>query len=173
MVRYSTKIALALAGLFIALTGCRKGGNFPDTPALEWRSHELKKDQQSGRNSIDLTVFFTDGDGDVGYTQKELAGMDSCDIKYNLLINYFEKVDGRFEEIQPTDPCLPFHNLVPDIRQEGQNPTLEGTITTTFSYLGLPRNSGIDSVKFEIQLIDRSGKESNVITSPAIYVSPL
>lgn len=165
-------VFLCLALLALA-TACRKGEKFPDEPHLEWRSYELKDGGQTGRSSIILTLFFTDGDGDIGFTQEELANMDSCDVDYNLLINYFEKVNGAFKQIDPVDPCLPFHNLIPDIRQEGQNPTLEGTLSTTFSYLGLPRNPNVDSAKFEFQLIDRSGKKSNIVSSPAIYVDPL
>ena len=51
----------------------------------------------------------------------------------------------------------------------GQNKTLEGEITTPFDYANYPQNN-TDSIRFELQLIDRSGKSSPRIMSPSIGV---
>lgn len=159
--------------------GCRPDDRFEEVPYLEWRNAELRfvGDSADNRRVMDLTVYFTDGDGDIG---KEGLEQDSiCDLKnydqfldrFDLFIYYYEKVGGEFREIAPLDSCFPYHNILPDITPEGQNKTLEGDITTPFDFANFPINR-TDSVRFEIVLEDRSGNRSNRIVSPSIGLDP-
>ncbi len=156
--------------LFVVLLtvsmACRKSGSFSDTPFLEYRSHAFENESGTNRKTYTLTVYFTDGDGDIGLLDN--TPLDSCNENaYNFLIRYFEQVGGVYEEVLPVDSCLPFHNIIPNITPEGQNKTLEGDIIAAFPYSGLPQNS-TDSIKFEFVLIDRAGNRSPAISSGAI-----
>lgn len=162
-----SKISFALC-LALMFVGCRKSGSFDDTPILTYKSYEFLEDASTGRDNYLLTIFFTDGDGDVGKFKGQ--PFDTCsESGYNFLIKYFEKVGSDFKEISPRDNCLPFHNIIPDITPEGQNKTLEGDIIATFPYAGFPLNI-TDSIRFEFILVDRSGKRSEPVQSETIPI---
>lgn len=172
-----TKITL-LAGLFLFLAAsCEQDQKFADTPNLSWRNATFRflGDSAANRRVVDLKVYFTDGDGDIGRADE--GASDTCDLanysrfleRYDLFIYYYEQVNGQFVEILPADSCFPFHNILPNLEPTGQNKTLEGEITTPFDYANYPENN-TDSIRFEIQLIDRSGKSSPRIMSSSVGV---
>jgi len=172
-----TKILL-LAGLLpLFFTSCEPDEKFEDTPNLEWRkaSFRFLGDSSSNRRVVDLTVYFTDGDGDIGREDENAS--DTCDLanyddfltRYDLFIYYYEKVNGQFKEVLPNDSCFPFHNILPDLEPRGQNKTLEGEITTPFDYANFPENN-TDSIRFEFELVDRAGNRSTRIFSSTIGV---
>lgn len=173
-----SKIAI-VALLACLLSACKQNENFDERPHLEWRnaSFGFIGDSADNRQIVELTVYFTDGDGDVGSRDYGL-GADTCDLNnydaflanYDLFIYYFELKDGRYVEIPPADSCLPFHNILPDLTPSGQNKTLEGDIMTPFDFSSFPTLNSVDSIKFELVLKDRSRKASNRVYSPAIAV---
>lgn len=159
-----------------ALSACESAKKFPPEPFLEWREAELRfsGDTAFNRRVYDLTVYFTDGDGDIGREDEPLL-TDTCDLtryerfldRYDLFIYYYERIEGSYVQRAPRDSCLPFHNILPDLMPPGQNKTLEGEITTPFDFSDFP-GRGVDSVKFELQLVDRAGNRSARISSPAL-----
>lgn len=166
MLKYFSKILFPVFFLTIMIVSCSRSDKFDDRPYIEYESYRLIVDDTTNRKSIEFSLYFTDGDGDLGSDETPPA---DCDFSLNnLFVSYFEKVDGIFTEVLPVDSCLTFDSQIPNITPEGSNPTLEGTINTRFDYSGFPANSGVDSVKFEFMLRDRSGKESNIAVSPAI-----
>lgn len=176
--RLSTAKILLSFGIFGGLLACEQDRKFADEPNLQWRSHEVRYlgDSADNRRVIDLTLYFTDGDGDIG--REDLSFNDSCNLdnynrfleRYDLFIYYYEKVNGQFREIPPLDSCLPFHNILPDLMPEGQNKTLEGDITTPFDYANFP-SFNTDSIRFEFVLRDRGGRESKRVSSNAIAIN--
>ncbi len=157
----------------VVVTSCKDDPKFEDTPYLEWRSHEYEVDPNTNNSKVIMTTYFTDGDGDVGREESDFDCESEYDqfIKdFDMYIRYFEKVSGTFVEVFPVDSCLPFHNYLPDLTPEGQNKTLEGEIELRFNFTGLPQNAGVDSVKFELLLQDRSGNKSNMAFSPSIFI---
>ena len=56
-----------MLGLFF--TACERNQSFSDVPLLEWRKAEFRfvGDSADNRRVLDLTVYFTDGDGDIGH----------------------------------------------------------------------------------------------------------
>lgn len=175
MLMRSTKILL-LAGLLpVLFIACEEEQKFEDRPNLEWReaSFRFLGDSAANRRVVDLTIYFTDGDGDVG--REDQDNSDTCELdnydrfleRYDLFIYYYEKVNGQFKEIPPADSCFPFHNILPDLEPIGQNKTLEGEITTPFDFANYPENP-TDSIRFEFVLKDRSGNESPRIMSSSI-----
>ncbi len=172
MINFNSKVIVLSLSLFLSVVSCRKNENFSDTPKLEWRSHEIVDDPSTNRREILLTVYFTDGDGDIG--RDNTNNLDPCNVNsYDLRIKYFEQVSGSLVEITPNDTCLFFHNIIPNLTPEGQNKTLEGDLITTFSYLAYPENANVDSVRFDFQLFDRNGNVSNMLSSPMIFIPEL
>lgn len=169
------KISFCLAAL--ALFACKDTERFTDRPLLEWREAQFGfiGDTVDNRRVLRLQLYFTDGDGDVG---SGTSAIDTCNLdnysaflnNYDLFIYYFERVDGQYLSIPPADSCLPFHNILPNLTPEGQNKTLEGDIITPFDYANFPQNNGVDSIRFELELKDRSGKRSPRVYSPAIAI---
>ena len=140
---------------------------------MEWRDQAYEVDSFTNNKRVIMVTYFTDGDGDVGREGPRF----NCEDQYEAFINdfdiyvrYFEKLNGSFQEVFPVDSCLPFHNYLPNLTPEGQNKTLEGEIELRFNFTGLPFNPGVDSVRFELQLEDRSGKRSNIAYSPSIFI---
>jgi len=181
--------AVALAGLVVLLVSCRNDKNFSPTPRLEWVSGALANDDDttSGRRKVAITLYFTDGDGNIGRPEGEPLE-NSCDPdEYDLLIRYYERVEGFYEEqlydttlvpvldgngnvIDTSLECLTFNVILPDLMPEGQNKNLEGEIKTDFDYSGFPNNLNADSIRFEFQLKDRDRNGSNIVVSPAIAI---
>lgn len=176
--RFSRAKILLSFGILLGLFACEQDQKFGDEPNLQWREASIRYlgDSADNRRVIDLTVYFTDGDGDIG--REGSSNSDTCDLdnysrfleRYDLFIYYFEKVAGQYREIPPTDSCLPFHNILPNLTPEGQNKTLEGDITTPFDYANYPVNN-TDSIRFELMLVDRAGHQSKRIIGKAIAIN--
>ncbi len=162
------KIIIAAGITALVLAGCRKNEDISEKPTLRWESAEFTTDSLTNRTTLLLGIYFTDGDGDIGLLKPPDSSELCDDDVYNLLIRYFEKVEGVYEEIMPVDSCQPFHNLLPNLTPEGQNKTLEGTIFSNFSYFAFPRNADADSIRFEFKLRDRAGHESEWAISDPI-----
>lgn len=172
MLRLS-KIVFYITTALLLVTSCNDGPKFDDKPFIEWRSAVYEIDPSTNNSKVIMTTYFTDGDGDVGREKSNF----NCENNYNLFIGdfdmyirYYEKLSGTFVEVFPVDSCLPFHNYLPNLTPQGQNKTLEGEVELRFNYTGLPQNAGVDSVKFELVLQDRSGKRSNIAFSPAVFI---
>lgn len=166
------KLSISLFSLLLFVQCGKDADKFNVIPHLEWRGYEIEVigDPSDNRRNIILKVYFTDRDGDIGLRQSEIP-TDSCNTtNYSLFIKYFEKVGNSYEEVLPPDTCQPFHNHLPYLTPEGQNKVLEGDINTAFSYLAFPKNLGVDSVKFELYIKDRSNHISNIAYSPAIFI---
>ncbi len=171
VIRFS-KIVICLFLLAGLAGGCEDPSDgFDIVPHLEWRGSELITvgNPQDNRRNMILKLYFNDRDGDIG--TQPASNPDTCDQEsYNLFIRYFEKTGSSYTEILPRDTCQPFHNILPYLTPEGQNKVLEGEINATFSFFAFPKNAGVDSVKFEVQLRDRANHYSNIVSSPAIFI---
>jgi hypothetical protein len=159
---------LLFFGLFFFLTlfSCQKSKEYPIEPVIEMSS------RQALQNPSKIIVSFTDGDGDIGFHESDTMppynfiddgnGNSSNKFYYNLLLIYFEKNDGLWEEIET---LVPYSYRVPYITPTGQNKALNGEIEVD---VVLPGNRP-DSIRFDIELIDRALHESNRLTTPVFY----
>lgn len=151
-----------------SLWTCKKQEDLDDKPFLEYRGYELVPDDDPTINRPTLVheLYFTDGDGDIGDRASERN--DTCSISYyDISVKFFRKVNNQFVEIIPNDPCKSFYaNHIPDLTPTGSNKVLEGTIFNPFDIF----SPTTDSVKFEFILVDRSGSQSNIVTTPAMII---
>ncbi len=159
---------LYLLFLIIMVAGCKKSSDLPDVPIITFK--EFRQYQYAnGKDSIGVMVFdFTDGDGDLGYREKDtLPPFDKKgQYYYNFRVKYFERQKGIFKEIK-----LPFdiNARIPYLTPEGKNKVLSGNIAMSF-FINNPFST-YDTIRFEAYIYDRALNKSNVIQTRDIIVN--
>jgi len=156
-------IGIILSG---ALSSCQKSKEYPIEPEIDMSTRQVY------HNPAKIIITFTDGDGDIGFHESDTLppfnfvddgnGNSENKYYYNLLLYYFEKNDGVWEEIET---LVPYSYRVPYITPTGQNKALNGEIEVDIVLSG----ARPDSIRFEIELIDRALHESNRLVTPVIY----
>lgn len=166
-----------IAGFLLSSTflgGCFSVPEFADNPEIEFSdiSSFLRVDELTGgyKDSLVISVKFRDGDGDLGYTQREIDSLAKVGGGYNFLVKQFRKVKGEFVVYEPLEPLSGyFHRL------SGDKP---GPIEGTIHYRGIQVYHSFypyarDTVKFEIYIRDRSGNTSNTIVTDSVVLRPI
>ena len=105
-------------------------------------------------NKLRLTISFQDGDGDLG---------SSGNNDYNFFVY----------DVRDSVPVDTFAYSLPNLTQEAQKPSIKGTITVEIS--GLLMRSGYmqyDSTVLQVEMIDREGHKSNLVSSGKIIILP-
>ncbi len=152
-------IGLLTIPLWIGITSCENGQNFPDEPYLEYRSYRLVDADQDPVFPIDhaiVDLYFTDGDGDIGLETPPPG-------QFNFNVSVFEKADtGGY--IYAYD----WSGILSDLSDPGQqNKVLEGVI----SYKVGLGDIISDTAYIEFELVDDAGNSSGIVTSEKIYVN--
>lgn len=152
--------------LFISIsnTSCVKESDFPVTPVIEFMSFEVFQN-----DSAICFISFTDGDGDVGFAENDTNAFRDLTMKY-----LYQKADGEFYPYDKLPGTSEFDTLfydykVPFLTPDGQFKALDGEIEIklTAAPLFAPTH---DVVKFDIQLRDRAGNKSNIVSTNEVTV---
>lgn len=161
--RYQILITVCFA-IIVWNSGCIVGSGFSDTPEISFIS--ITKDTMvqgdAIGDSLNVVISFKDGDGDLG------TGASDVFKNFNI-------IDSR------TGAEYAFFRI-PDLDIGGSMTGIEGQIDMKFftSCCILPdtevrcipsTTNPIDSFYLTIQMIDDSGKESNIIETPRIFLS--
>lgn len=146
----------------VLFSACLKTEEFPKEPHIEFKSYEQRPD------SAELTISFTDGDGDIGLNQGDtLAPYNPGSHWYhNFFVDYYKKVNGEWQLQVFT---LPLYYRIPVITPTGQNSSLQGDISVDIAQQVLPQVPG-DTVRFGVHIADRALHVSNTVFSDAIIV---
>lgn len=164
-IRWKVIILLLVASGFIF--SCIKQEVYPVEPHIEFSDFIKIADGTGIDNKAYLVITFTDGDGDIGLeTDDTLPPYNvNGDYYYNFLINYFEKQNDTFQEVQ-----LPstFNARIPYVQDDLAERGIRGEIQIELFYNNY--NSTSDSIRFTAQIIDRALHKSNIITTPSIFV---
>jgi hypothetical protein len=155
------KVSGAMLAVAVVLSSCLKTEEFPKEPHIEYKSYVQHGD------SSELTISFTDGDGDIGLGQGDtLAPYNpGSEWYHNFFVDYYKMVNGEWVM---QDFPLPLYYRIPVITPTGQNKALQGDITVEISTLVLPADTTVDFVRFSIHIADRALHESNTVYSDAI-----
>jgi len=143
-------------------TSCLKRESFPDTPVISLREERYLGD------SAYIALDFTDGNGDFGLSDGEFDGENyDCSKYYNVFMKYYELNQGVWE-LYDLDPCVdenyvPFYYRVPYAEPTGQNKTQKGFVEVQIGNWVV--NTGRDTCRFEIYIVDRTLNRSNIIYS--------
>lgn len=154
---------LPLAGFY----GCVKPQEFPVEPEITFR------DLVAIGDSARVRFYFTDGDGDIGLNEDETSPPYDTGSKFynNVFLRYYEKVNGAWVQGTTTSgKPIEFTYRTRKIEPPGKNKALKGEIIIYIvpSYYN-PFSTNSDSVKFDIQLADRSLHLSNVVETTELY----
>ncbi len=146
----------------ILLSGCLKTEAFPKEPHIVFKSYVSSPD------SSELTISFTDGDGDIGLDQGDtLAPYNPGSQWYhNFFVDYYRMENGAWVLQQF---ALPLYYRIPVITPTGQNKALQGDITVEISPLVLPPPAMGDTVRFGVRIADRALHESNTVFSDPVF----
>lgn len=151
-----SKIALILILLLgTGFYSCKKKSKYSNVPEITFTSFE-----KFGADSAHLTLYFTDGDGDIGVTQAE-------DTVFNFFTIYYQKKNGVFQIKQPK---IPLNFRIPILNSSKKSKSLEGDIVITFLNPYYFPTLTSDTIKYEFYLKDRANNESNHEFSSEIIV---
>jgi hypothetical protein len=152
--------------LLLFVAGCMKKQNYPDTPEISLIGFETISDtSQVVRYGI-LGISYQDGDGNIGLAPGDTFPPYDRNgpYYYNYVINYFEKQNGVFNQV---DLIIPFSLRIPVLTPDDPGRPIRGFMYDTMSLYPPPLH---DTIKFQVFIYDRSLNKSNVITTPEIIL---
>ena len=137
-----------LMGLMLA-SACKKDGDeITATPYIEFVS-VTPEEVQEFEQVITFTIFYQDGDGDLGENLSEVKNLFLKDNRNSIVYEY------RVEQLAPDDA----------------NIAIQGNLNIELNGTGITDGSSQQTATFDIYMLDRAGNQSNTITSTAITVS--
>ncbi len=157
-----------VAGLSVA--SCYREPSFSLQPEIEFSRIEkfIRIDQftTARKDSVVISVKFRDGDGDLGLNTEEITKAQQTN-DFNYIIRSFRRVRGNFTEYES---LVPISGFFPRLKDDGKTGPIEGTLSYSmnFEHAFTPKK---DTVKFMIQLKDRSGNLSNSVESEQIILN--
>ncbi|MCR4879067.1 MAG: hypothetical protein K5901_07105 [Bacteroidales bacterium] len=159
-------IGIMVIAFALVAAGCRRESKYSEVPHIEFVSLE-KVDNGTGHDSqAELTVYFQDGDGDIGLDESDKNPVFAVDSPYyyNFFIDFYEKQQGEWVKI---DLPTPLHSRVPHL-SDNVPESIEGKLTIV-TYINNPF-SPYDTVRLTCWLVDRALHHSDTITTPEIIV---
>jgi len=148
----------------LLLVGCRKFEEYPPEPEISFNKFTLLINPQTGISEKGiLAISYRDGDGDIGLSQADtlFPFQASGDYYYNLLIKMFELRNGIFVE-HPAN----FNARIPPLIPKDQKKGIKGVIEYQIDLYD--PTSAFDTIRFDVQLIDRALNISNKVETPPI-----
>jgi hypothetical protein len=162
--KYHFNAFLAAFCLAVLLANCANPPDYSDAPSIEFVSVSKTTMFQTrfGQDTVGLTFSFTDGDGDISFS----------DTTSNVFI-----VDARDNFSKPS-------YRIPRIDEQGVGNGISGTITISVptTCCIYPPNTAppcdtssfapeiVDTLTYRIQIMDRARNKSNEITTAPIYL---
>ena len=153
--------------LAVATIGCRHQQKYPVEPHIKFVSLE-KIDNGTGHDSqAELTIYFQDGDGDIGLDGTDKNPVFSVDSPYyyNFFINLYERQNGEWVMMElPT----PLHARIPHLSDEVPE-SIEGNLSI-ITYINNPY-SPYDTIRLSCWLVDRALHHSDTLITPEIILN--
>lgn len=171
-------ILFLFVGLFF-LTGCFSEPNYPSTPQIEFVSlKNVESKARTNTDSVVITLFFKDGDGDLGLTSTDtfppFTDRNSDGSVNRFRNNFFAEVQrlnesGEFEPIVFASQNFNLDSRFPVLNTLDKETALEGDLRyslTLFVTSFSPIKKG-DILRYKISIADRKLNESNfILTEP-------
>lgn len=134
--------------LTVILAACGKQEPISEVPHIEFIS-VIPTQAQAFEDNIIFTIFYQDGDGDLGENNPDIKNLYLKDNRNDIVYEY------RVEQLAPDDA----------------NISIQGELNIELSGTGITDESNEQAATFDIYLIDRAGNQSNTITSSSITIS--
>jgi hypothetical protein len=162
------RIVLLIGFAFsLVLHSCYKHNEYSIIPEIQFEEIKYLGDSN---DSIGVVIRFTDGDGDIGFTQGDTLPPFNRDTSaynyyyYNLHFYTYHFVDTSWVLFEFEDPYNDGSYRIKDITPKGQDKSLNGTIQA-----GIRLSPAMpDSIFYEIELVDRALHISNRVQTPVI-----
>jgi hypothetical protein len=143
-----SKLFLLLISLLIAFTSCKKeSGQHDPVPKLEFVS-VTPSDIIEFQQTLEFTVYYEDGDGDLGENLADVKNLFLTDNRNNVRYEY------RLQQLGPLGSSYP----------------IKGRFKILLNGVAITDNSTQQNAIFSIYAIDRSGHQSNTVTSSTIII---
>ncbi|PIY08015.1 MAG: hypothetical protein COZ18_14465 [Flexibacter sp. CG_4_10_14_3_um_filter_32_15] len=167
---------------FFCLTGCFAEPDYPNTPQISFVSLEnLQSQARANTDSVIITLFFQDGDGDLGLTSSDtlppFSDRNPDGTVNRFRHNFFADVErlnenGEFEPIIFASENFNLNSRFPVLNTLDKETALEGDLRyslTLFSTSFSPVQKG-DILRYKISIADRNLNVSNVIETTPMTV---
>jgi hypothetical protein len=165
---------ICILGLFYS--SCVKKANYPDVPVISYNNF-FAYGSGSITDSALLLINFTDGNGNIGYSQQLGAPIDLYIVPliYVYATNTFQPI------IESGDTALTFPYSIPNITPSGSDKELNGIIQVNFenfiqeqisSLTGFSSVADIHRLQFKVWMYDNAGNKSNVLITPTCHTYP-
>ncbi len=153
--------------IMVMANSCKKHEQYPIEPVIAFQSLEKIPNVGTADDKAFLTITFTDGDGDIGlHMDDTLPPYDpSSEYYYNYYITYFELLNDTFQEV---DLPFTFNTRIPFIEEILAERGVKGEIRVEIFINNIV--SPADSIRFDLQIVDRAHHKSNIVTTPAFFV---
>lgn len=174
-------IGFLVVGLFF-LTGCFSEPNYPAIPKIEFvRLQNLQSKARANTDSVIITLFFQDGDGDLGLTSTDtlppFSDRNPDGTVNRFRHNFFADVErlnenGEFEPVPFASENFNLNSRFPVLNTLNKETALEGDLKyslTLFSTSFSPVKKG-DVLRYKISIADRNLNVSNVIETTPMTV---
>ena len=152
---------VVIIGLLFFFNACMKETSYPVEPQITFESFGvIKSTGEFPYDSIGVLLFsFVDGDGDVGK-------LNDDDSTLNVIVNTFQLENNQFVHKEN----VKFSSRLPDLPRSENQDYLKGTIQNNLSFHTL-FSAVLDTIKFEVYIIDQAGNESNTIEVPTFILT--
>ncbi len=163
---------LGITLLVLFLSACDKiVPNFDKTPYIEPRDIRVTQSLPLEGDSLVITLFFRDGDGDLG-----IDGTDSP-FDFDCFASPYKKFEGREIPVVSTIPGLNYNGRIPRLKNDDKAGPIEGTLNYRLQVFypqqdleldkDIQRN---DTIFFWIRVRDRSGNFSDSVRTGSVVV---
>lgn len=133
----------------VMLSACVKPPEYSNVPNIAFVSVNKTAFDEAVNDSLKITIYFEDGDGDLGGTETD---------SLNMFIG-----DSRAAPYY-------FGVKIPFIQLQGNHDDISGNIYYTYDPICLNDTAAVDTFSYDIYIVDRAGNKSNVISTPEMTV---
>lgn len=171
-IHFSTIISFAFISVIVLTVGCKQEVIYPIIPAIKYKATVIQKSVLGKDSALKLTISYTDGDGDLGLRQEDIAPpFDAGTFYYNMYVYYYELIEGKWCEVTVSEfikDTIRIKYRFPYLTPNSGNKAIKGDIENTFS---LPSRDSLTTIKLKFYIYDRMLHKSNVDSSDIITYS--
>lgn len=143
------KLIIALTLVTLVFIACKKKTEISTTPVIEFKGVN-KYQIKEYSDSLQITISYTDSDGDIGENDPNKKNIFLTDTRTNTVLEY------RVKEIVPNK----------------QTVSITGTINVVIDKIYInSTTASTEALSYKIQLIDRAGNKSNEVQTGVITLT--
>jgi hypothetical protein len=169
--------------IVLGFGACQSPPEFSKIPEITFNNivkyHQTKTATITSGDSINITINFQDGDGDLGLDAKDTVPPYFVDHKKtavynNLNISMYTRKNNQWVKLV-FNSKLDLNAQFPRFQSGNKKSPLKGTMDYNFIIPDFtPNNFPIkknDTIKFDINILDRALNKSNTITTPSLVLT--